>query len=261
MTLSFDALAAQFDDQRGLPVAALNSLVAFIDQWCKGEPSRIVEPGIGTGRIALPLALAGHRLTGVDVSRPMLDACRAKAGALGVEGRVDLIPGVATELPCITDAFDIGIFASLLYLVPAWERALDELARVVRPDGMVMCIRERTEQGDALSRWSNDWRARVEAAGYAHTSASPADDEIIAAMERRWTQVSIERLGSWTFGQTAGEARQDYGRRLRSLYADIPDAEWDALVAGFLAWSEETFPDPDMRLDGTVVLEAVVAMA
>jgi SAM-dependent methyltransferase len=38
-----------------------------------GRPCRVLEYGTGNGRIALPLARAGHQVTGVDLSRPMLD--------------------------------------------------------------------------------------------------------------------------------------------------------------------------------------------
>lgn len=259
MSLSFDAIAEQFDGQRGLPVAALRRLVAFIERRGGGRSLAIIEPGIGTGRITLPLAAAGHRITGVDVSWPMLDTCRAKAEALRVGDRVELILDDATSLPCDDDVFDAGIFASLLYLVPEWERALDELARVVRPDGLVICIRERTDWGDALRVWDAAWRERVEAAGYSHTSASPTDEEMIAAMIRRWDDLTVEPLASWVFGQSVGEGRQDYGDRLRWLYPGIPDAGWDALVDDFLSWSEEAMPDSATRLDVTVVLEAVVA--
>ena len=40
-----------------------------------GDP--ILELGCGTGRVLAPLAAAGHRITGIDRSRPMLDRARA----------------------------------------------------------------------------------------------------------------------------------------------------------------------------------------
>ncbi len=259
MTLSFDALAGQFDDQRGLPVNALQHLVTFVNEIAKGRRFNIVEPGIGTGRISLPLAAAGHQVVGVDISRPMLDACVRKATALRISERVTLIEGDAIALPCDDDSFDLGIFASLLYLVPDWESALDEFARVVRPGGAVVWLRERTEQGDALALWDIAWRMRVEEAGFHHQPVSPTEDEIMAALQRRWPDVTLEPLSSWTFGQSVGEGQEGYGERLRSLYPMIPDDAWETLVHDFLYWAEISFPDPDERLDGQVVLEAVVA--
>ncbi|HWV34181.1 MAG TPA: class I SAM-dependent methyltransferase [Thermomicrobiales bacterium] len=259
MPLSFDEIARTFDGQRGLPSEALRAFVTFVDEFAQDRVLDIVEPGIGTGRIALPLAAAGHRIAGVDTSRPMLDACTAKATALEIVDCVTLAEGDATDLPYDDDAFDVGLFASLLYLVPDWESVLDEFARVVRPAGAVIQIRERTETGERLSKWDAAWRTRVEAAGFVHQSTSPTDDTVLVAMRRRWPDIGIHRLASWSFGQTVGEGRDGYGDRLRSLYPDIPDAVWESTVEDFLRWSEGAFPDPHDRLEGRVVLEAVTA--
>jgi SAM-dependent methyltransferase len=50
----------------------------------------VVELGVGTGRIAVPVAEAGIHLIGVDTSRGMLEVCRLRAEAAGVADRVDL---------------------------------------------------------------------------------------------------------------------------------------------------------------------------
>ncbi len=50
----------------------------------------VVELGVGTGRIAIPTALAGVPVIGVDTSARMLVVCRGRARAAGVAGLVDL---------------------------------------------------------------------------------------------------------------------------------------------------------------------------
>ena len=44
----------------------------------------VLELGVGTGRLALPLAAAGLDVTGIDISAAMLDRLRAKPGSEGV---------------------------------------------------------------------------------------------------------------------------------------------------------------------------------
>lgn len=259
MPLSFDEIARTFDDQRGLPAEALQAFIAFVDEIAQGRMLEVIEPGIGTGRIALPLAVAGHHVTGIDISQPMLDACHDRAESSGVADRVTLLAGNATDLPVDSDVYNLGVIASLLYLVPDWESALDELARVVRPGGAVIQVRERTESGAALSRWDAAWRDRVESTGFAHQPVSPTDDEVLDAMRRRWPDLEIRSLASWAFGQTVGEGRRGYGERLQPLYPGIPDPQWASLVRGFLDWSERMFPDPDTLLGGEVVLDVVVS--
>ena len=53
----------------------------------------VVELGVGTGRIAVPVAEAGVGVIGVDRSEGMLDVCRARAEAAGVSERLDLRVG------------------------------------------------------------------------------------------------------------------------------------------------------------------------
>jgi SAM-dependent methyltransferase len=57
-----------------------------------GVPRRtpVVELGVGTGRIAVPVAEAGVDVIGIDNSRAMLDVCRRRAEAAGVVDRLDL---------------------------------------------------------------------------------------------------------------------------------------------------------------------------
>jgi len=42
------------------------------------EGARIVDFGVGTGRTAIPLALAGHDVLGIDISESMLEVLRDK---------------------------------------------------------------------------------------------------------------------------------------------------------------------------------------
>lgn len=259
MPLSFDDLAAQFDDQRGLPAEALRAFVAFVGDLVAGQTLAVIEPGVGTGRLALPLLSTGHRVTGVDISRPMLDTCARKAASLRLDAGLTLLEGNATDLPVDDDAFDLGIFASLLYLIPDWEAVLDELARVVRPGGWVVGIRERTVQDDALALWDRTWREMVEATGYSHQAMVPGDDELLASFRRRWGESRIQELTGWPFGQSVREAREGYGERLRGLYPEIDDDTWSSLIADFLDWTDDEFTDPDETLGGDVVLEAIVA--
>lgn len=259
MALSFDDLATRFDDQRGLPAAALREWAAAVDLLAAGRTMEIVEPGIGTGRITLPLAVAGHRVTGVDVSGAMLEACAHKAEALRVNDRVTLLQGDATALPLPDDAFDLGVMASLLYLVPDWTEVLDELARVVRPGGSVVHLVERTETGEELRLWDIAWRSRMDSTGFEHASLNPTPEEVQGEFLRRWPDTRVEIFACWEFGQTVGEAMDGYSERLRPLYAAINDDEWDRIVGDFLHWAESTFPDPETRLGGRVVLEAMIA--
>ena len=60
----------------------------------------ILELAVGSGRLAVPLASAGHDVTGVDVDRAMLDRARAAAAAAGpaTDARLTLLTGDARDV-------------------------------------------------------------------------------------------------------------------------------------------------------------------
>jgi SAM-dependent methyltransferase len=84
---------------------------------CLGAAGPVVEIGAGTGRIAIPLALAGHRVIALDRSRPMLDRLVANAREAGVEDRIEVVQGDLRDLPALpaTDRV-IAPFRVLLHL-------------------------------------------------------------------------------------------------------------------------------------------------
>jgi SAM-dependent methyltransferase len=62
-----------------------------------GEP--VVELGVGTGRIAIPIAADGIDVIGVDSSPGMLEVCTERARVAGVADRIDLRLGDLREPP------------------------------------------------------------------------------------------------------------------------------------------------------------------
>lgn len=61
-----------------LPGSSVDGDVAFYVQQARKTGGPVLELGVGTGRVALPLARAGFRVTGVDDSAAMLGALRRK---------------------------------------------------------------------------------------------------------------------------------------------------------------------------------------
>jgi len=59
----------------------------------------VVELGVGTGRIAVPIASAGVPVIGIDSSEGMLDVCRRRAEAAGVTEHLDLRIGDFRQPP------------------------------------------------------------------------------------------------------------------------------------------------------------------
>ena len=103
----------------------------FLGQLPK-RPQEILELAVGTGRAAIPLAQAGHRVVGVDYARDMLAIARRKRDAVGLSDReLELIRHDALTLK-LKGKFDwIGLFFNT-FLVFTTLAEQDRLLRVVR---------------------------------------------------------------------------------------------------------------------------------
>jgi SAM-dependent methyltransferase len=91
----YDAIARLYDPWS---VSVTEDVGFYVDEARKaGGP--VVELGVGTGRIAIPIAAAGVRVIGVDSSRGMLDVCREEAARVGVSELLDLRLGDLRDPP------------------------------------------------------------------------------------------------------------------------------------------------------------------
>ena len=75
-----EPVAARYDDSTGayFDPATIDATADFLADLAAG--GAVLELGIGTGRIALPLAARGVRVHGIDLSEPMVARLRAKPG-------------------------------------------------------------------------------------------------------------------------------------------------------------------------------------
>lgn len=101
----------------------------------------VLELGTGSGRIAAALAGRGFQVTGVDLSRPMLEQAQARRAALPAEvaGRIELRLGDMTALD-LKRGFDLVLcpYFTLAH-VPAgaaWKNAFATMARHLAPGGL-----------------------------------------------------------------------------------------------------------------------------
>jgi SAM-dependent methyltransferase len=128
-----ERIADVYDELFG-EVTDVAANVAFLDSLPTRRPARILELAVGTGRLAIPLAAAGHDVTGIDVSAAMLEQLRAADS----EQRVTAVLGdMVDDLPA--GPFDLVFvaFNSLFMLAdPNRQRACFEaVSRVLAAGG------------------------------------------------------------------------------------------------------------------------------
>jgi SAM-dependent methyltransferase len=132
MSSPYDAIAELYDPWS----ASVVEDVAFYLEEARRSGGPVVELGVGTGRIAVPIAADGIRVIGIDSSRAMLDICARRAALAGVD--VDLRVGDLREPP-VDELVPLVIcpFRSLLHLHTEEDRrrALAAVRELLVPDG------------------------------------------------------------------------------------------------------------------------------
>jgi phosphatidylethanolamine/phosphatidyl-N-methylethanolamine N-methyltransferase len=100
---------------------------------------RILEVGVGTG-LSLPDYSRSNRITGIDISEPMLRKAQERVRALGLTNIDALSVMDATRLAFPDASFDVVVAQFVITAVPDPEGTLDEFARVVRPGGEIVLV-------------------------------------------------------------------------------------------------------------------------
>ena len=133
-SVNFDRAAGFYDSSRTLSPEGEAWVTKLLGAELAGR-GRCLEIGVGTGRVALPLHRSGLPMVGIDISPKMVDRLVEKAG-----GRppFPLALADATALPFGDATFGAALAAHVLHLIPPWRQGVVELARVVRPGGVVL---------------------------------------------------------------------------------------------------------------------------
>jgi ubiquinone/menaquinone biosynthesis C-methylase UbiE len=105
--------------------------------------------GRGIGVEVIFQQFGAARVTAVDIDPRMIDLARRRLSSIAPH-RPNLAVGSATAIPASDESFDAVFDFGILHHVPEWQKAVREIARVLRPGGLFF-FEEVTTQ--ALQRW------------------------------------------------------------------------------------------------------------
>jgi ubiquinone/menaquinone biosynthesis methyltransferase len=160
----FDRIAGRYDLMNSVMTAGLHHRwrARAVDLTGLGEGDRALDVCCGTGDLALALKRrvgSSGSVVGVDFSAQMLELARAKAARSGLP--VEFLAGNALELPFEDSSFDAATVGFGVRNVVDLERAVAEMARVVRPGGRVVILEITTPERPPLSWFYSIWFDRV----------------------------------------------------------------------------------------------------
>ncbi|GIF11885.1 class I SAM-dependent methyltransferase [Actinoplanes teichomyceticus] len=132
----------------------------FMAVLAERSAPRVADLGCGTGRLAIAMARAGHRVTAVDPAPAALAAARRKPGG----DRVQWLRGSAGQLPARSydAAMMTGHVAQSFTDDDEWDAVLRGLRRALIPEGRLI-FDSRDPAGEPWRRWNprDSWRTVV----------------------------------------------------------------------------------------------------
>jgi 2-polyprenyl-3-methyl-5-hydroxy-6-metoxy-1,4-benzoquinol methylase len=96
----------------------------------------VLDVGCGDGDLAVELWRRGAIVTGIDASSEMVEAARARAKREGAD--IALTVGEAASIPFDPERFDVVVAVTILCFVAHAAPVFNEIARVLRPGGILV---------------------------------------------------------------------------------------------------------------------------
>lgn len=178
-------------------------------------PAAVCDFGAGTGNLTLNFLARGCRLTAVDVSARSLEILAHKAQDLG-KVSVGLLD--SGRIPFSDATFDIIATYSVLHHVPDYLSAIREMARVLRPGGLLYVDHEANDVA---------WRPDPHLAAYRQQTH-------LTLREHLWQLFRTRELFTYAFAKTV--FMKAFVDRRYEREGDLhvwPDdhIEWDEVLA------------------------------
>lgn len=259
----YDHIAGFYDDARYLiDVAARAAADVICDIAGLSPKSRFLEVGVGTASNVIPFVRAGMDVVGIDPSPPMLAMAQAKAAGLP---NLTLLVAGGDSLPFSDARFDCVLTVHVLHAMADWRTCLNEIARVLRPDGNYvygeyLLPRHRAEI-DAAYRAIIGALAGKVLADSADRAAIPAPSlaNVRGHLEARGWTVSERQVTEWAVAETAATLLSCYERRAFGSCWLAPKEVHQQAMTRLAAWCHRHLGGLDAELSSTVSYQALFA--
>lgn len=234
-SVSFDRAASFYDATRGFLPGVAERIATSAARFLK-PASQLLEIGVGTGRIAKPFLSLGYPVTGVDLSRRMMQRLTDghSEGALDVQ----LVQGDATRLPLLPGTFEAVLAVHVLHLIPGWMQALQEARRVISPSGSILVGYNWHPQDSPSFAIRRKWREL--ASPYTGKSERRLKDdfqELKSALSELGASYNEWVAAEWTANYSLSREIEMIEQRVWSSTWSVPESAFPRLISGLKRWA------------------------
>jgi SAM-dependent methyltransferase len=237
MRVDFSPAANSYDGRHGgLPESNARDIAAAAGLRAGNEALDIAA---GTGRVAIPFAQLGLRMTAVEPAEKMLELLREKAAGLPVQ----VVRGEGGKLPLPSASFDAVFIARALYVMRDWREVLGEMRRVLKPGAPFIHEWGNGTPDEEWLQMREKARELFEGAGVVdpfHPGAR-TEDQVIAELSALGLRETKELRFEGDFEMSLAEFLERIVTGQCSYTWNVPKPIQDATLPALKKWSAERF--------------------
>ena len=220
--LNFDTMASIYDGTRIFDEASFaRALDYVVGRFPPEKYPELFEPGIGTGRIAIPFAERGYKVTGADISTEMLKKLKEKLKRRPLP--VTFIRQDITELPFKDSSFDLAVAVHVFHLIKEWKKALAEVFRILKPGRPLILM--YTGGGKEVPWVQDKYRELCADCGHPATHIGAAGGKLREYLKENGFRLEvIENRWQWTRKSRVDEAFEGIRQRHYGMTRLVPES-------------------------------------
>ena len=244
MSIVFDRAVEYYDQTRALPEWRHNAMIAALARETGiTRESRVLEIGVGTGRIGISVAEHVRQLFGIDLSIEMMNKLRLKLADTNLN--IAIAQANARYLPFASDTFDVAYAVHVYHLVAHWQDAILDARRVLKPGGkFVVSFHKRDPNSPNVLLRAHMRELAKEYGVDTRRPGSQSEDEVFAEIVKWDADPRIVQTSVWQEEENVAEILDELDRQIFSETWAIPRTVMDEIMPRLRAWSQEKYGDP-----------------
>jgi ubiquinone/menaquinone biosynthesis C-methylase UbiE len=227
MARIFDRVADIYDETRRMPHEVLAGIMENVRSEIDPASGPLIELGIGTGRIALPLADAGFRVVGIDMGEKMLVRLRENIAGKSDAGRaihpIRSVRGDVSMLPFAVDSFGGAISIHVFHLLDDMRSCIEETRRVLAPGGCLLFGGEQRLLRYIEQALDESFVDILVKAGVKLPDQAEVERQVVEHVGGMGGDIKLLDPVEWDFEISSGDVVERIEKRVASYLWDVPE--------------------------------------